>query len=100
MHLKNVLHRDLKLDNILFDKNGYITIIDFGISRRLRFEEDAQTYAGTKGYQAPEMLAEGAYNRGIDWWSLGIMIYELLIGCKPFSLGVALPGTDEWNTRV
>ena len=54
LHQNEVLHRDLKLDNILFDTNGYITIIDFGVSRRLKFLEDAETYAGTRGFQAPE----------------------------------------------
>lgn len=56
LHTNHIVHRDLKLDNILIDKDGYIKIIDYGIARKLGADEDAQTFGGTQDYMAPEMV--------------------------------------------
>ena len=76
MHEKDYIHRDLKLENILIDRLGYIKVIDFGISRKMKKnEEDAKTFAGTEDYMAPEMLNRAGYDKSIDWWAVGIMMY-------------------------
>ena len=81
------MHRDLKTENILIGKDGYIKIIDYGVARKLEPDEDAMTYGGTADYMAPEMINHKGYDKGIDWWALGIIIYEMLIGCSPFKIG-------------
>ena len=86
LHQRNIIHRDLKLENIMLCENGYIKLIDFGMSRILAPGNDqATTYAGTAEYMAPEMLDRNLdYNHSIDWWAVGILMYELLTGATPF----------------
>ena len=86
LHQRNIIHRDLKLENIMLCENGYIKLIDFGMSRVLAPGNDhATTYAGTAEYMAPEMLDRNSnYNFAIDWWAVGILMYELLTGVTPF----------------
>lgn len=87
MHAKNIVHRDLKLENILVDERGYLTIIDFGISKRLDNKElNTETVCGTPLNMAPELLEGYKYNKSVDLWSIGIIIYEMLIGKNPFNL--------------
>ena len=89
MHSNGYIHRDLKLENILLDKDGYIKIIDFGISRKINPNEDAKTFAGTSEQMAPEMINKKGYDKSVDWWAVGIMIYMMLIGCNPFNVSGA-----------
>ena len=75
----------MKLENIMMCENGYLKLIDFGMSRVLKGDEMATTYQGTAEYIAPEMLCRNAqYDTSIDWWAVGIIIYELLSGVTPF----------------
>ena len=84
MHAKGVLHRDLKPENLLLRTPGdpsHIKIIDFGFSKNC---ERTQSFLGTHGYLAPEMMAHEAYTTAVDMWALGVCAYALLSGYLPF----------------
>uniref|UniRef100_A0A915PTR6 Ribosomal protein S6 kinase n=1 Tax=Setaria digitata TaxID=48799 RepID=A0A915PTR6_9BILA len=90
VHKRKVVYRDLKLENVLLDENGHIKLTDFGLSKELTDNElhRANSYCGTIEYMAPEVVertAEG-YDETVDWWSLGIIAFELLTGCSPFTV--------------
>lgn len=86
LHINDIVYRDLKPENILLSRNGHIRLIDFGFSKII---EDNRTYTlcGTPEYVAPELLLNkrNGYGKSIDWWALGILIYELLTGHPPFN---------------
>ncbi|XP_041439607.1 protein kinase C delta type-like isoform X1 [Xenopus laevis] len=86
LHSNGIVHRDLKPDNILVDKDGHIKICDFGISAEGLFgRKMISGLAGTPGYRAPEVLLLNEYNAGADWWSFGVIMYEIATGEQPFS---------------
>jgi len=82
LHNKKMVHRDLKPENILLDRNGYVKLVDFGLAKQVRFR--TYTLCGTPCYLAPEMINGSGHGIGVDWWTLGILIYELLAGYTPF----------------
>ena len=87
LHQKNMVYRDLKPENILLDAKGHIKLTDFGLSKILEYDDEkAFTICGTPQYLAPEILKKKGYNKAVDWWSLGCVMYEMLTGRIPFPI--------------
>jgi len=94
MHAKNWLYRDLKPENLLIDKSGYIKVVDFGFAKQLATEDEKTfTFLGTPEYMAPELIRRRGYGKGVDYWALGCLIYEMLTSTVPFS--PVCDGSDE-----
>lgn len=91
MHRKNIAYRDLKPENILIDSKGYVKIIDFGFAKKIpsvaadgtRIDK-TYTLCGTPEYLAPEIVMSKGYDKGVDYWAFGCLVYELWLGRTPF----------------
>ncbi|XP_052612095.1 ribosomal protein S6 kinase-related protein isoform X12 [Peromyscus californicus insignis] len=83
LHDMGIIHRDVKMENILLDERGHLKLTDFGLSRRLSPGARAYTICGTLQYMAPEVLSGGPYNHTADWWSLGVLLFSLATGKFP-----------------
>jgi len=102
LHKEKIIYRDLKPENILLDINGYIKLTDFGLSKILK-KKNKRTYTicGTPQYLAPEIVEEVGYNEMVDWWSLGCLIYEMLVGKNIFKLPKnKLPSMDIYKQEI
>lgn len=74
-------NRDLKLDNLLLDREGYVRIADFGLCKEgIGYGDRTGTFCGTPEFLAPEVLTENSYTRAVDWWGFGVLIFEMLVG--------------------
>ncbi|KAH7911768.1 kinase-like domain-containing protein [Hygrophoropsis aurantiaca] len=85
LHGFNVVYRDLKPENILLDYTGHIALCDFGLCKLNMSEtEKTNTFCGTPEYIAPELLESQGYTKTVDWWTLGVLLYEMMTGLPPF----------------
>jgi serine/threonine protein kinase len=91
LHSRNVVYRDLKPENMLIDEDGYVIITDFGLSKLgitsvggTGAGQATATFCGTPEYLAPEILTGTVHGIAVDWWAVGIMLYEMLVGASPF----------------
>merc|ERR1712072_1594096 len=82
MHGKNIIYRDLKPENILLTASGYLKLTDFGFAKIIDYR--TYTLCGTPEYIAPEVLLNKGHGKPVDWWTLGILIYEMVVGQPPF----------------
>ena len=78
------MHRDLKLENLLLGRDGYLKIVDFGLAKVLRPNQATYSFVGTPAYIAPEILQGQSYDKTADWWSVGVIMYQMLVGVLPF----------------
>ncbi|KZW01511.1 Pkinase-domain-containing protein [Exidia glandulosa HHB12029] len=98
LHDFNVIYRDLKPENILLDYNGHIALCDFGLCKQNMTENDTTTtFCGTPEYLSPEIIQGAAYSKAVDWWTLGVLLYEMLCGLPPFYDG---DSTDEMYKKI
>ena len=83
LHSKDIIYRDLKPENILIDTKGYLKLTDFGFAKVV--EGRTYTLCGTPEYLAPEILLNKGHGKPVDWWTFGVLLYEMIAGIDPFN---------------
>ncbi|KAJ8328046.1 hypothetical protein QVD99_006230 [Batrachochytrium dendrobatidis] len=105
LHSLHIVYRDLKPENILLDSTGHIKLADFGFAKKIT--STTKSFCGTPDYMAPEIIISRPYSFAVDWWSLGILIFELVAGKTPFRgfsideiYNNVIQGNIQWSTKV
>jgi len=97
LHENQVIYRDLKPENVMIAEDGYLQVTDFGISKQLELDEKAYSFCGTPEYISPEMLQGRGHSYPVDWWTLGILTYEMIIGFPPYYVH---DGSDQDHQKM
>jgi RAC serine/threonine-protein kinase len=86
LHGEGIIYRDLKLENLMLDKEGHIKITDFGLCKEdVNFGDSTGTFCGTPEYLAPEVIEDSDYGRAVDWWGVGVVMYVVSCAGHDFS---------------
>jgi len=101
LHQNGIIYRDLKLDNVLLANDGHIKLTDYGMCKQgIRGNIKTSTFCGTPNYMAPELLRNEDYSFSVDWWALGVMMFEMMVGNSPFLTDQLKGKTEDYLFQI